>query len=299
MDGVDNAQASFSFFEPSFLARDVGLRLRFTYDQTTDRNSNLFDTGQLLFSPSLEFPLSDFSRMTLRYTLEQIDLDNYTGTSVILASEAARGAEIASKIGYSVSFDTRNTGLNPDAGVLFRFNQDLAGLGGDAEYLETTALVAAETLLFGRDIQLRAEFEGGLIQRISGNSRITDRYFLNGSLRGFDFNGIGPRDFASSNGEALGGNNFAVARLEAEFPIGLPDEYGIRGGVFADLGSVWGLDDTIGGLVDDDFALRGVLGFSIFWETALGPLRFNFTDAFLKESFDEERNFDLTISTRF
>lgn len=297
--GVDNAQASFSFFEPSFLARDVGLRLRFTYDQTTDRNSNLFDTGQLLFSPSLEFPLSDFSRMTLRYTLEQIDLDNYTGTSVILASEAARGAEIASKIGYSVSFDTRNTGLNPDAGVLFRFNQDLAGLGGDAEYLETTALVAAETLLFGRDIQLRAEFEGGLIQRISGNSRITDRYFLNGSLRGFDFNGIGPRDFASSNGEALGGNNFAVARLEAEFPIGLPDEYGIRGGVFADLGSVWGLDDTIGGLVDDDFALRGVLGFSIFWETALGPLRFNFTDAFLKESFDEERNFDLTISTRF
>ena len=37
---------------------------------------------------------------------------------------------------------------------------------------------------------------------------------------------------------------YAVARLEAEFPIGLPEEYKVSGGVFYDVGSLWGLDNT-------------------------------------------------------
>ena len=35
----------------------------------------------------------------------------------------------------------------------------------------------------------------------------------------------------STNNDALGGENFAVVRFEAEFPLGLPDEYGFSGGV--------------------------------------------------------------------
>jgi outer membrane protein assembly factor BamA len=39
---------------------------------------------------------------------------------------------------------------------------------------------------------------------------------------------------------------FAVARFEADFPLGLPEEYGITGGAFLDVGSVWSLDNTAG-----------------------------------------------------
>ncbi|MEM6372892.1 MAG: BamA/TamA family outer membrane protein, partial [Pseudomonadota bacterium] len=46
-------------------------------------------------------------------------------------------------------------------------------------------------------------------------------------------------------------------------------------------------------------SFRHVIGFSIFWDTAIGPLRLNFTNALKKESFDEEQTFDLTISTTF
>jgi len=92
-----------------------------------------------------------------------------------------------------------------------------------------------------------------------------------------------------------------VVRLESEFPLGIPNEYGLKGGVFLDAGSVWSLNDTAGtgGPVDDSFILRAVLGVSIFWTTPLGPLRFNFTKAILKEDYDEEQNFDLTVSTSF
>jgi len=38
---------------------------------------------------------------------------------------------------------------------------------------------------------------------------------------------------------------------------------------------------------------------SIFWTTAIGPLRFNFSKALDKQSYDKEQNFDLTVSTQF
>ena len=66
------------------------------------------------------------------------------------------------------------------------------------------------------------------------------------------------------------------------------------------MASVWGLDDIpAGSNVDDDFYLNSAVGVGILWDTAIGPLRFNFTRAINKRSFDREQTFDLTIQTRF
>jgi outer membrane protein insertion porin family len=187
-----------------------------------------------------------------------------------------------------------------------RFSQDFAGLGGDVKYLKTEALAVAETKILNEEVTLRAIFEGGAIATAGGyTSRVTDRYFGNGKIRGFEANGIGPRDRTdlggAANNDALGGNLFAVARFEADFPLGLPEEYGIKGGAFLDVGSVWGLDDTVGtgGAVDDSAKLRSAVGVSVLWDTPLGPLRFNFSKALRKETYDKEQSFDLTISTKF
>jgi outer membrane protein insertion porin family len=45
--------------------------------------------------------------------------------------------------------------------------------------------------------------------------------------------------------------------------------------------------------------LRSSIGLSMFWDTPIGPLRFNFAHALAKEDYDEEQVFDLTISTKF
>jgi outer membrane protein insertion porin family len=107
--------------------------------------------------------------------------------------------------------------------------------------------------------------------------------------------------------DALAGNYYAVARFETQFPMGLPEEYGIDFGAFVDAGSVWGLGSgsinaaSAGGtsVEYDGFTLRAVVGFTIFWTTPIGPLRFNFTDAVKKAPNDVEQSFDLTISTLF
>ncbi|MCP4818637.1 MAG: BamA/TamA family outer membrane protein, partial [Shimia sp.] len=103
--------------------------------------------------------------------------------------------------------------------------------------------------------------------------------------------------------DGLGGNFYAVARFEAEFPLGIPEEIGISGGLFYDVGSLWGLDNGVtsgaGSIESEGFSLRHVIGFSIFWDTPIGPLRFNFTKALKKETYDREQNFDFTISATF
>jgi outer membrane protein insertion porin family len=168
----------------------------------------------------------------------------------------------------------------------------------------------AETKVMNGDATLRASFEGGALTSYGGYvTRITDRYLSAGTLRGFEPNGIGPRDLNALNEDALGGNYFAAAHLEASFPLGLPEEYGISGGAFVEAGSVWGLDNRNGtalvggnpanGVVDDDMHIRTVAGLTLYWTTPLGPLRFDFTRAGAKESYDLEKTFDFTIATKF
>ena len=306
--GSDTVDSSITFVEPALLGRDLKLKFGAFY-KTSDYASANYDTQQIAISPALEFPVSEFGRLELRYRVFSDAVKNVdpgilpsNGSSVILHAEEAMGSPIGSSIGYSYSYDNKIGGLNPNSRLLLRFSQDFAGLGGDVKYLKTEGLALAETKILNEEVTLRAIFEGGAVVTAGGyTSRVTDRYFGNSKIRGFEANGVGPRDLNATNQDALGGNMFAVARFEADFPLGLPEEYGIKGGAFLDVGSVWGLDNTAGtaGMVDDSPKLRSTIGLSVLWDTPLGPLRFNFSKALKKETYDKEQRFDLTISTKF
>lgn len=292
----ETASSSIRFVEPAFLGRDLELGISVFYETTSEQFS-LFDTQEIGFEPRLEFPVSENGRVGVGFRISQDTIENIDATTSPIIQRDA-GELLTTSINFGYSYDTRRTGLNPNAGVLFRINQEFGF--GDNQFSRTTGLVAAESRIFREEIALRGEFEMGALSRSNGNSRISDRFFLGSrTMRGFEGGGLGPRDLGTD--DALGGNLFAVARVETEFPLGLPEEYGISGGFFLDVGSLWSLDDTAGsaGVVDDSFALRSVLGFSLFWDTQIGPLRFNFSRALQKEDFDKERTFDFSVSTRF
>jgi outer membrane protein insertion porin family len=278
----------------------VALGLNLYYEQTQSQDRS-FDTEDYGFSTSFGFPASENGRFGLSYSIDQREIDFGTQAGEFLADHHRRcGARMTSAVGLRYSFDNRTTGLNPNAGVFFNLD-GVAGLGGDAEYVRVVGTAIAERAILREEVTLRASFEGGALSS-TGNSHYNDRFFLNSrQMRGFDTFGLGPRDTTAPNNDALGGNYFAVARFEAAFPLGLPEEYGISGGVFYDVGSVWGLDNTagFGGPVDDSLHWRSAIGFSVFWDTALGPLRFNFSHALETQPYDLTRNFDFTVETRF
>lgn len=295
--GVSSSDSSVLFVEPAFLNRDLKFRFSGNYNTSNAQNED-YDTKVFGVSPALDFPVGEKTRLELRYGVTDRQMSNYTGTSSLIAAETARGAEVASKLGYTLSYDSRIIGLNPNNKILIRFSQDYAGLGGDTKAVNTGFVATAETKILNEDVTLHADFEGGVISSLNGtSSRAIDRFSGNGKVRGFKPNGYGPRDLGASSRDATGGNYYISARLEAQFPVGLPEEYGITGGLFADVGSVWGLDNA--GTIDDSLHLRSSVGISVFWNTPVGPLRFNFAKALKKESYDQTQTFDLTVSTKF
>jgi outer membrane protein insertion porin family len=295
--GADTQDSSISFTEPAFLGRDLRFSVGANYN-TTSQNYAKYDTAVIGFNTAIGFPIGEQSRMDLRYGLSQNTLKKYTGANAVIQGEVSRGSEITSSLGYGYTYDTRISGLDPKSSILVKFSQDFAGLGGDAKYINTNLFALAQRKVLNEDVTLRAIFEGGVLTSTGGyQTRVTERFFGSGKIRGFESNGLGPRDTTAGVDEALGGNYYAVARLEADFPLGLPEEYGLTGGAFFDVGSVWGLDNNGG--VDDSFHPRATVGVSLLWDAPIGPLRFNFSKAIKKESYDKEQSFDLSISTKF
>ncbi|MBO9413318.1 MULTISPECIES: outer membrane protein assembly factor BamA [unclassified Ruegeria] len=301
----DSEQYVVNFTEPFLLGRrlrfDLGLGLA-----TTNSSFASFDTERLFFAPQLSYAIGELSSLRLRYNWENSEMtqqdDEVNG--VVIASEIAQGERSTSSLGVSYVYDSRLGGLNPNAGVLFEVGVDAAGLGGDNEFFKSTARAIAQTRVLSEEVVLRASLELGALHWTGDDfSRTLDRFVLGPStFRGFEPSGIGPRDLSNGQDDAIGGNYYWVARFESDFPLGLPEELGLRGGVFYDVGNLYNLDDvnTAGAdIVGEDGSIRHVIGVSVLWDTPFGPLRFNFSKALVKEDFDQEQNFDLTIQARF
>jgi len=299
----------FDFVEPKFLGRDVVFGIRLDYAETSSSFAT-FDTERLLFEPSLTFPVSENGRLRVSYSALNADVlaRGNPQNGLVIQDDIDAGERLSSALGYQYTYDTRRTGLDPTAGVLLQFGQDFAGIGGDATYIKTSAKIVGEKQFLNEELTLRASLEGGALAWSEGNNRVIDRFIVGPSIiRGFEPGGIGPRDVGVNvdGGQAddpLGGNYYVTARFEAEFPLALPEEYGITGGIFYDVGNLWDLSDVNfngGTVVGEGGSFRHVVGLSIFWDTPVGPLQFNVSDAIKKEDFDKEQSFEVTLRTRF
>lgn len=297
--GLDQRTYAFRFAEPNLFGRDLTVGVDASYtDQTWA--SSLFETTTGSLKPFMSFPVSELSTVGVTAGAELSNIRRYTGDSAIMLAEAARGRQIGATAGLYYTFDTRRNGLDEPTFAYLKLAGDVGGLGADNQYARATVLGNVTSTALNDQVTLKATVEGGAISSLGGGpgTRITDRFVMSPQqLLGFGSLGMGPRDLAATDNDALGGNMYTVARLEADFPIGLPEEYGITGGVFAHAGSVWGLDSP--GAVDDSFALRASAGAALNWDTPIGPLRFYYAVPFVKESYDEERRFGVSISTGF
>ncbi|HYN39228.1 MAG TPA: BamA/TamA family outer membrane protein, partial [Rhodospirillales bacterium] len=117
-------------------------------------------------------------------------------------------------------------------------------------------------------------------------------------VRGFETDGIGPRD--QDTDDALGGEIFYASSLQLTFPLGLPQEFDIRGRVFTDVGSSWQLaEQGNGDIVEDDSSPRVSVGTGLTWVSPFGPLGIDLGFALLKSSSDKTEILRLNFGTRF
>ena len=233
----------FAFTEPRFLERDLaaGIDVYRIVDKVNSyQRYRLTRTG---VSPTVEFPISEETRVGLNYQLESNETTLGTGRSPLIRAMA--GKTLSSSAGYRVEWDRRDDPLQPSTGALVTFSQQLAGLGGDTK---TLASEVSGTYFrpFDRDATLigSLNFWGGAISKYGGYElEGADRFLIGGSrLRGFAYGGVGPRDPRTR--ESLGSKFYTVGSAELLSDVFLPEELGIRAGVFLDVGTAWSLDRT-------------------------------------------------------
>ncbi|QIE56080.1 outer membrane protein assembly factor BamA [Pikeienuella piscinae] len=313
----DSQIVDFTFEEPAFLDRDLRLGLNAFYrDEDLDDESS-YEITSIGFIPSIAFPVSEPGRLRLFYEISNDDIrDLDDNVSPLIQRD--EGDKLTSAIGFRYTHDLRDDPIETTSGYFLTFEQTFAGLGGDAQYSRSVVSAKGWTSFFADDVIASIELEGGAVYSTRKDLEVNERFFIGGdSLRGFAYGGIGPRDQSlgvdgKKRDDALGGDFYAVGRAEVSFPVGLPEEFGIHGGLFADVGTLWGLDDNSArdtnvdsasnGLditVDDSAHLRAAVGASIFWDSGFGPLRLNFAIPVKKQSGDETEFFRLTVGTRF
>ena len=289
-------QSEIGFEDPSFLGRNLlaGISLG---QKTSTPSATPLKTETLYFSPTIGFPLSRDSNLSIKYRLNQDEVKLTTNSllvSPIIRSDV--GNKNKSALIFSYNLDKTNSVVSPTAGYDFRITQEFSGLGGNVSYSKSELKFKTYKTMFRDDIILTSDLSSGIIS--GSDASIMNRFTLGGDrLKGFRNQGTGPYDTLYNT--PLGGKMFTSLSLQASFPIGVPEEYGIFGGLFIDTGSLWGLDNTDSGRVDDSANIRSAAGVSIFWDSAIGPLRFNWSRPIKREPYDVIENFRFTIDTRF
>jgi outer membrane protein insertion porin family len=311
--GSFRQQIDFSFTEPRFQGRNLsaGVDLySYRYDFREQAGYETLSTG---LGVRFGFPLSTNASIGLRYTLRSDDIQVSASTcssSPVLCSQT--GSRITSLAGYTWAMDRRNDPINPTRGFTTRASQEVAGLGGDVKYVRTEVEGNWYYGITPRFV-VTATGEAGYVESYGGERiRINDRFFKGGNtFRGFETAGIGPRD--TRQGDALGGKLYAIGSLEMTVPTFLPDQYGIKGAIFTEVGTLGLLDNrdkiacntatpqtcSFQTNIRDDLSLRASVGVSVFWRSPLGPIRLDFSKVLAKEDYDKTESFRFSTTARF
>ncbi|MEL6934828.1 MAG: outer membrane protein assembly factor BamA, partial [Pseudomonadota bacterium] len=238
--GTESQKYQLSFTEPYFLGNRIAAGFDVLRETTESSNTISYDTEKTLGRLRASAPLTENLSLSVNYTIQQEEVTSDAAPNTLsLAAEDARANSpyLTSSFGWGLKYSTIDNLKNPREGVYFKFEQDVAGAGGDAQYVRTTARLTGYYLASeDNDIVLMGAVGAGNIYAYGSDSlRVTDHFFQGGeTIRGFAPAGIGPRatqnaDGSSSN-EALGGTTYFNATTEVQFPIpALPRSYGIRG----------------------------------------------------------------------
>lgn len=308
--GEDTQKYNLSFTEPYFL----GYRLAAGFDlfSTEDTSNSGYTAGTQGGSLRIAAPLTDYLSLSAAYNYSLRKYTSVSAASITSAPEAATvaaGDRMTSSISYALTYTNFDNEQFTREGYGIRVSQEIAGLGGDAQFIKTTAKASYfDVISEAADLIGTIKVGAGYVQAIGGNNlNVFEHLYLGGeTVRGFDTKGIGPRTFSgTTNVDAVGGTTYfnASAQLSAPFPA-VPRDFGLRLNLFADAATLYGNDIAASAfgtqtLTGSSMEWRSSVGVGITWASPFGPLDFYYAEPVAKQSFDKIRRFGFGAATRF
>jgi outer membrane protein insertion porin family len=248
---------------------------------------------------TLGTPITEQTNILWRYSLYDQNVTLAPGVSGATVSlpiqqAAAAGRQLVSAGGDTVTYSTLDNNKSPTSGINSQLRQDLAGLGGDVRFLRTAGDVRYYQTL-GGDLVAMVRAQGGYVTGWGGQQVPLMNSFFGGPwmVRGFAPNGFGPRDLtAGSTMDNVGGSMYwaTTAELQSAIP-GVPQEFGLKGSVFVDAGSVFGytgptMFGTQSAQIANNNIMRSSAGVGLTWVSPFGALTVNYAVPLAKASYD-------------
>lgn len=294
-------QALFSFTEPYLFGRALsgGFDVSYTMYNYSSLGGFGYDRDSLTLATRMGWRLTDHWTQTVRLSASfDQNYDLQTGSKW-------RNSDLYT-LGTYLKYYNLDTNFqqNTHTGVVANLGLAYTGFGGTETFMRYSADITGMVKFLDDRWQLRSSLDFGYIQPLDGDyvSRVY-RYFLGGeSLRGFDIAGVGSRNWYYQS-YSLGGMWKLNGSTQLNFPVFIPDEYQIKGFVFADYGllgkpprdeyTYLGIDNFI------DSDLRTSVGFGIYWNTPMGPMNFSWGWPLKLNKYDQEQRFLLSFETQF
>jgi outer membrane protein insertion porin family len=225
--GTRTQQATASFEEPWLFQRELAFGANVFYVKNEHKKSDhnyggeSYDERHKGFDFYLRKRIVELLEGHGYYKLDRVELYNVPQNAPWgLRAESLKGAQWVSKAGISLQRDSRDTLLYPTRGNKMIGTVDFAGLGGDVHYLNLDFQFGQWFKLSNCHTQTLAFVGKAGTMKPYRRKHIPyfDRKFLGGSdwMRGFEFQGVGPRD---NWGGAVGANGYAYGSLEYSFKV--------------------------------------------------------------------------------
>ncbi|CAO5676103.1 MAG: Outer membrane protein assembly factor BamA [Holosporales bacterium] len=206
-----------------------------------------------------------------------------------------------SSLAHVLKYDKRDSVVETTRGYVLKMTNTYGGIGGNVQYIRNDFMGTAfytplESVLTFAQMDFGFVMKGG-----SRPLRLLDCVYLGGdSFKGFEYQGMGPRDLGCRNQDPVGGKKYWKLTLEAQFPIGLPADFGVKAAVFGQTGQLW---DTIAknkagtkiNIVEDK-KVRASVGFGIIWKGPFGPLRIDYAIPIRKQKYDKVQRINLSYA---
>ena len=291
--GTELTRGRLEFREPFLFDRELGFGLGVYAFQ---RNREEYDERRIGFTTSIDkrwqegFLKGWAGELALRF--ENI---NISGADIFSAEDIrdADGSTFLTSVKGTLVRDKTDSRFLPSEGDRLKLSLEQAGaLGGDESFTKLIGTYnrywTLRTDTFGRKHIFQV---GAKVGHIFGDAPVFERFFGGGigSVRGFEFRGISPRD--GIRDDRVGGDFEALANAQYSFPLVGKT---VRGVTFLDMGTV-----------EEDFEIshwRASVGFGLrIYIKFFGPipLSFDLSAPISSDSDDDTQVFNFSFGTTF
>ena len=283
----------FGLTQPYLFGRDLTGSIDVFKTKSSANNTSTNRTG---FDLGARFNAANDVYHRVTYGISTSKITNTATSATSVTGENGKSL-LKSAVSYTIGKDTRDNRFDPTEGFFTEISETLSGVGGDVNFLRSNFRGGYYKPYLFKSLVFGVKGRLGHISGLGDDVTQSERFFLGGrDVRGFDSNGIGPRDTGS--GGAVGGNNIYSGTVEIVSNLGVTKDAGLRWTVFSDFGSVWATDFPSGVTKPDEQAMRSSLGFGILWNTVIGPLSFYWAKPLAEQSHDNTKTFQFSIGTR-